>query len=1487
MRISNLTILSFVWLCIFCTANTTLYGQQSASSAEMQLERSRRVFSMLSQSNAYTEELRQADLNYLPVGLKRTVNNMEVTIAVDKVVFNASYAELSVFAKAIIPQGEEGKRLELFFGANGIKLSYEGSIIGDANLSLLGDIEIPFNNGNTTIVLKGGYDATQGRVQSGTFMSIDCKGFKELGVDAEVVFPNTLLRPVDISSGDVVRGRFETVVESWNDLLAEISLPSFYIVGLDGFEFNLRDVVLDFSDTRNSQSTRFPVGYEQKYMVPGAATLWRGVSAGELSITLPEQFSTVDGARTQISANDMVIDDYGITGHFTASNVLPFEKGSAGGWNFSVNGFELQLEANKLVAAGFNGLLGLPFKGEQTSLGYSAIIRPGNEYILQVAAAENIDFSIFNAKASILPNSYVTMHVVDGQFRPTAVLHGQMSVGGEKHIATIPTVEFRSLTLKTEAPYITVVHLGYSGKPFLGNFPISINDMKFHADNRQVYLSTGVSLTLMDGELAGKTNLTFVAGLKEENNRRHWVYEGTRLDEIALNASIGEFIDVDGKLAWMQDDPVYGNGFAGEMTIGLTTFKLNVDMRGAFGVKDGFRYWFADGGVIFPTGIPVFGPLSINGISGGVTYRMRGEGGQAGYQPDGKTFTSVNYVPDKELGLGFKAAVLFDIKEAANGEACFEIAFSKSGGLSHAGFYGFAQFPSGGSGKIPIPAADKINGKYNEILKLESAIDTKNLEKWKQYDPNRAAAAVSPIPSYLEYGIKGTMGIQFDFQNKSLHATTDVYVNSPGGFLQGTASGNRAGWGVLHIDPSEWYLHLGSPTDRLGLRMNLGNIIGIKTGAYLMAGSRIPEMPAPPIEVANLIREDLSKLYLGRDMDALGLGRGLAFGSDFRVSTGDLTFLMMYANFAAGIGFDFMLKDYGELQCRGRSGIVGLNGWYAKGQAYTYLQGELGVNVNLWFIKKKVPVIKGGAAALMQAMLPNPSSFRGYLGVNINVLGLIKGNARFKVSLGEECDLVIPGSSPIDMAVINDVSPQDNETEMSVFTMPQATFNMPVGQSFEAENDNGTSTYRVQLRSFALTGEKGEAVTGALKWNAQKDAVTFQAKEILPPKSKLQAMVSVIFEEWKNGRWTTVSTSGKEAVEERLFAFTTGGAPEEIPMQNILYSYPVVDQSYFLPDENNNGYVQLQFGQKYLFEKGFDYQLSFTGQNGTVTATPFTYNEPANRLEFKMPQLATGNSYALRIAYTPQTAGTTDEESHTSRNIVDNDDASVSVEGKKAVSGISSDGEKSILDYAFSTSRFRTFPQKMKSLNTKGGAVVEGAEASVRLLYRVQGEEDFDEAEITGTEKSGNKALIQAKAELKENFYTSTVAPLVYHGYPYGGFRLAYREENPIGVPPYMSIFTYPPYLLSLQKGIKSSSFWFPYAYESSIYFERDFRDLQSVIVNNRSRVSSAIYNRFAGGDMPFLKKGKYKVVLQYVLPNGETSSSANFEFDNFLNLNE
>lgn len=1494
-----------MFLCLFVITRTS-YAQIPDNSLK-QIEELNAMFSRIAENNSYVEDLdyNEEEAIHLPIGMKRTIGGMEITIAVNRFALQPSETELGVYAKAVIPQGTDGKRTVLFFGAEGIKGTHSGGLIGELKLSLLHDVEIPFNGGNTKIVFKGnGLDKTRGTSESNTFMTVGCNGFQNLSIDAEVHFPTSLIvrageqRIEDYNfdaslsangnnSSNQVIGRFKTIIDSWDDLLVSVNLPNFEIKGLKDYVFSLDHVILDFSSRRNAEDMRFPSGYEQNYL-PDEQVLWRGVYAENVSITLPEAFS-----RASFSAKGLLIDTYGITGLFAADSILPLDKGSADGWRFSVDHFALNLMASELVAAEFNGRIGLPFKGKNTTLGYEGYLLPHNEYLMRVRNEETLDFSIFKAKAHLDKNSNIALHLVDNRFIPEATLHGYMTLGkGEYADSTAHTtfdkISFRNLKLTTVAPYISAEYFGYEGEAKLGDFPLSITKIALdNSDTEHVRLTIGANINLGKNLFSGATELSFLANYED----KRWNFERLEVGSIAVDAVIAGVMHLDGRLDWHRGDAVYGDGFAGDVKLGISfsgeikkdvTNKNNDNVsilaRAAFGRKDDFGYWYADGMATFHPGVPIVGMMTLNGIGGALTSGVRAEG----RSPNGGRFTNAYYIPDASMGFGFKASTIVEVGKAAYGEAAFEMIFSKAGGLASAGFYGYGEFPNrGGGSSASIP----------EKLEKQQRIFPANLsEQFKQNDWLKLAEAIKSIPNAIkDMGLSGTLCIQMDFQNHMLHASSDVYLNTPSNFIRGVGERGQAGWGVLHIDPKEWYLHLGTPSNRLGVQLAVGNILAVKTGSYFMAGNRIPEMPAPPRAVADILGQDLDRLTLGRNLDVLSTGKGFAFGSELAVRTGDIQFMMMYANFNAGLGFDVMLKDYGQAQCRGRSGTIGMDGWYAQGQTYAYLQGELGVKIKLWFIRIRVPVIKGGAAALLQAGLPDPTFFKGYLGVNLNVLGLIKGRARFKLSIGEECDMIIPGNSPIEEPMINDLSPASEEQDVSVFTVPQATFNIAMGKSFEATNDAGESAYyRISLEDFIVKDDIGNPIPGKLIWGKEMTDVRFQSKEILPPNTTLTAEVRVAFEEWKGGVWKPVLTSGKPAFEEKIHHFTTGGAPSDIPLQNIVYAYPVIGQAYLLPKEYSKGYVQLQFGQKYLFEKGFDYKLYFVSEHENRIVTDFTYNEADNRLEFTIPDLKRQTGYALDLSYTAAPQNTSMPNTHSSETETAGDENfSGQIGGGKAQATLSDELEQSILTYAFTTSLYATFKDKMKNIKVRDDVALD-AGVALTLGADVQGKESFDEAEVTGVEKTQYKPLLSLHADLQEEYFANDVYPLVYAGYPYGEIRLLRREEQPIGVPPYKAFSPSRNYLSALNaQAVNLTRFRFPFTFETALVSYNDYRDLQNSIINSRDIVTPQIYSRFVLGTLPVLKKGKYKTTISYVLPDGTTTSSVHFIYTNPLNLNK
>jgi hypothetical protein len=1455
------------------------------------------TFYKLDQSDNYTESMTYADMNVLPMGIKRTAGNVEVTIAVSEVVWLTTHSELTLYARIKLP--EENSK-PLFFGAKGIKFSYNGDIVGDAMLALFGDITIPIQGNTAALTLKGGFDGKTGQVKDLTYVSVDCQGFREMGITADVEFPESMMSPVDAKGNTTqgrVKARFSTVIKSWNDLLVNISLPPFELKGLDDFIFTVQDAVFDFSDSRNDPAIVYPEGYESNYMISGSPNLWRGVYIRNLNVTLPKQFARREGnARVSFSANNMLVDNNGVSGLFGASGILPIEQGSASGWRFSVDEFKLELEANRLTAAGFSGKIGLPV-AEKTAVGYDALITADNEYQLRIKTLGKTKFDVFHAEAELLPNSYVVMKVVDGKFRPEAMLHGNLNLAARmgsdttsKKLAEFKGIEFRSLHLKTESPRFTAEYFGYKGELKLMNFPISIDKIGVRILENEVALGMTIKLTLSDNMFTGSTGLEFVGKYKENTTAEggggsgKWQYDGCRINSIAINAEIAETFVLKAELIIMHDDPVYGNGYAGslDMTFKKVLSGMNIRARAMFG-KTEFRYWFVDGRIKFPGGLPVFPPVNLSGFGGGVYYRMKRDVANSASSEG----TDGSYIPDENTALGVRAAVLFSVASDAviNGEASFEIAFSRSGGLNFIGFYGFAKFV----GKIPgteniekfVDDKKKLVEKKTADLVNSGALQA--LNKLKQFEPNKAAESIFQPTSKPgeDGGFAAAVGIQYDFTQKSLHATFDLYINVLGGILKGTASKNRAGWAVLHIDPKEWYAHMGTPTDKLGIRLGIGGV-SLETGSYLMVGQRIPGSPPPPQEVATILGVDMEELDYMRDLNALGDGRGFAFGMNLKIQTGDMSFLMLYANFACGIGFDIMLKDYGPMECKGRSGAIGIDGWYANGQSYVYLQGELGVRVNLWFLKTKIPIIKGAAAVLMQAQLPNPVFIRGYLAVTFELLGgLVSGDCRFKVVIGEQCELVVPGSSPIETAMISDMTPRENAGDVDVFAAPQAAFNMRVGVPFEVQDDEGAKTFRIQVTEFTVKDDAQQLIAGKLVWSQKKDNVSFYSHEVLPPSKKLKAEIKVGFERYQNGQWATVYTSGQLSQEIKAVSFTTGTAPDIIPMTNVDYSYPVVDQRFFLKGESRNGYVQLKRGQSYLFSPEFKHEVHVTGANGTE-AMSFTYNTSENRIAYTLPEVALKSQYAVDVV--TLTEGSSTEAQTTSTQLGSGDDK-VTVTNNQAGSTVRSDVGKSLLNYSFATSTYTTFEQKLRDIR-KGPSEIEPLSSDVLILhYQITGGEPFEVAELTGTSFTANKALVQPSALLDDDYYKQDVYPFIYEHYPVEDITLT-RDPNILGIPPARAINVSTQYLTEIENDNfgGTAKRYFPYIYYVPQVYKQDYTYLQNKIVNRFMGTPQAKqYGYIINSSYRLIRTGYYMVKFQYVMPDGTQGTSADFTYYNFI----
>ena len=1425
----------------------------------------------------------------LPVGIKKTIGGVSYNLVIHAIRLKPAYAELDVFLQFEIPQNNK----KLTFMARGIKLTKKGGIVGDAKLELLGDNAINFNGGKIQLILKGGTPAGG----SGTYATIDCDGFREVSLDAEVKFSRDLVRPENangqVIEGNVVAG-FKAVVSDWNDLLIQLDLPAFQVSSLKDFGFKASDVVFDFSDTRNAPTVVFPEGYNNTSELPGNANLWRGFYMRELLVRIPTQFQKKSGAGTELRAQNMLIDNRGVSGLFSATNLIPLNEGTMNGWAFSLDSLAVKFMANELQQAAFGGQIVIPVSNEKTPFDYTAFISGDNEYLFSVSSAKNLEFDLWAAHVDIYEGSSLEIRVADRKFLPKAILHGRMNIsaklGGENGKGVeLADIQFEDLQLQAVKPYIKVGNFSFGSEALqqkMAQFPVSIQNVGLrNLTDSETALDFNLLLNLVgeeNGAFAADAGLSLIANVSSENGNQKWKPKDIEVRSIKIDIDGGAF-KFNGSLAFYKKDAVYGNGFNGQINAEFTP-GLKVKCSAIFGNVEGMRYWYADAMANFNSGIPIFSGVGIYGFGGGAYFAMKMDNQGLGSDL-GKTVSGVVYVPDEKAGLGLKAIVAIGSHpkpEAFNGDVTFEISFFRGGGVRRIALAGNAFLVTPGLEVNVDKLKQATNKMVAAVKKMDGAISsaTGGMLAGESGGTNSMDEIFGSLSSAGEKGqISAHASIEYDFENRTLHGTFEAYVNVAGGIIKGVGSGGRAGWAVLHFAPKEWYVYVGTPDDRIGLSVGIGSIRANAT-SYMMVGTKILDSPPPPENVSRILDEDLDYM---RDLNALGTGAGFAFGAAFSVNTGDLRFMMFYARFAAGAGFDIMLKDYGDAHCKGQTDRIGINGWYANGQAYAYVEGKIGIRVRVFGRRRNIKILEIGAATILQAKLPNPFWMRGIVGGRFSVFGgLVKGKCKFKVTIGKECEIVGDDNLLDDIKVISEITPNDGSVEVSVFNAPQGVFNMEVNKQFEIVDpeDNKPRYFQAKLDHFKVMDGSKE-IPASLEWNENNDVVALNPFDILPPTKDLKTSIQISFEEKISGTWRAVTDEGKVYTENQATGFKTGVAPDFIPEENILYNYPVTNQLNLHNREYPEGYIQLRTGQPYLFEPNalFDQKARYKGAAGQESLTTMQYLPGERKVTFPIPEnMALSTVYQIELVNLPRQSYQVDQ--NVKEGVVASSiDADTEIKTKQAEGQLDIVAEKTIYSTFFRTSRFSTVREKVNSLPiTSTFSVLTVPWRVHRLMSFIAGPEYFDVIEMNGTNRSQNEPLIQLEAELQTNdYFNNYVYPLVYANYPINGdIKINWRNTNVLGVPPSkaMYIFQEPSNLILTSSDIGAGSAFAnasraAYTYDLPYYMERDFKDIQAQVVNryiHSTTVTEGIH-QIMFNSYPPVRPGAYKYKLRYVLP--------------------
>lgn len=900
------------------------------------------VTNKVKQEEKFIGVLSETQLHTLPIGIIKQIGETKYIIAIDSAYFTPQGAFFNAYMAIEFP----GTDKKIAFAAKRIKFNPSGVIGGNqSRLMLVSDHRFAIGNHCDLHLSPNGNN----------FIEWNCNGFSGIHLSGEFIFSSQFL----INAQDQnlpVTATFSVFAENIHEAITAVSFSEFKIRGLNDWTFEVDQAIVDWSSLLNPSQIIFP----ENYLSEG--NLWTGFWLKEFSVTLPEEFSKPSGP-TKISAQNLIIDEQGLSGIFSAQSILDFGEGNMSGWKFSLDELQMTFVTNELIGGGMSGSVHLPVMDTNQSILFSAMLFYNHQnqvvdYSFSIQAAENIQFPVLGARVDIYPSSQLICASVNHQFKPSAILNGKIKFGNDDF--STGKLEFERITLIAESPYLIDGLFSFSsGENKLANYPVTINTIYLDANSTAPSIGIQVSLNLMDEinqGISANSIIQIKTQIQEVDDKQRLKFKEITIGSLAFSVSNSVF-NLAGQITFRKNDPIYGKGFYGNLNFSIPgVFEPGFSASACFG-KTTFRYFALD--AFIPVQFPIAGtPIEIKRFMGGISYHMQPQKASASQyvstiqQTPSQNFTQL-YYPNSFIGLGFKAGVTFSHipnEKTVNGDALLEMLFTSSGGLSTIQFTGNAYF----------------------LCKISDRL-------------------TKPANTY------GSVSILYDHLNRSFDATINAQLSVPN-----AVSGS--GEAKIHFDPTTWLVCIGRPS--LPLSVSIINLAG--GTAYLMAGKQLEPMPPPPAQLNGLVNSlGLNQLRNNTALeDASGFACGFRFSGGMYREMGWDDF-KVYGSFNYGAGFDMMLANYGSnAHCSGYSNPIGINGWMVEGQIFAYLQCNIGIIGKILGDDFDLTILNGSVAALLGGKLPKPTYLYGGINCNYSILNLINGSFTFQFESGTNCSIV-------------------------------------------------------------------------------------------------------------------------------------------------------------------------------------------------------------------------------------------------------------------------------------------------------------------------------------------------------------------------------------------------------------------------------------------------------------------------------------------------
>lgn len=1218
----------------------------------------------------------------LPIRVKNTVEGFDYEIIIDNLTFSPQTGgKLDAFLLLDIPGSSERIVLEgkdIYFTPGGVDFTQN-------RLELKCDVAVRFMN-IAQLKFKGGQ----------TWAKWNCNGFEAMNLAAEIEFCRDVLIPLEegtlepvVPDSILLTATFGTAITSWDNFNLNMSFSHpFAIAGMEDFKWKIVGAHLDLSQTRTDADILFPNGYDFKTVSQRAS--WKGFYMEEFTMYLPKKLSK-EGQRTAVSsgqgnfgitARDLIIDNGGVSVNLgIPQRILELNEGNLDGWSFSIDSLTIGITKNQFSKAGFGGLVHVPLFGDATpenSFRYTAAIGLNNLYSFTVQPGASKHVPMWLAKVNLDKSSAITVSTQNGKFTAQAVFNGDITLDGAigKFAVNTPKMGFKGLKVSNQKPYFDpgVWAAPDSIGAKLGGFDIRIEKLQtvdISEEEKGLRVNVGIKLSPGDGlNLAASGGFLLKGRLDVSSGRQRWLPTKAKLEDFFISGDIKDQLSLSGHMIARDNDPRYGKVFQASLSVKFKCVgpsSVQVDAMGLFGEKDDSKYFMVDVLAQFPG---VGGPIQLRGIGGGAYYHMSradtlvdlsklatDTSGTAAIALDtlsdlGKSLSGVTYVPNPGIGLGIKLAAVLALPEekAFNANVAIIVQFKTGGGVDEIAFQGIGQFFA------------PLNFKLKPL---------------KLVGPPPAGVFGDDPPK-----MSCNVDLRYNFSEKTFHGKLQVSINADGAVVgEGTAE--------ILVAPKKWYIYLGTPQVPIRVRLMVGKTVLAETRAYFDFGNDLPPLPDLPSQ----FKGDAggSGLFTSalRSRAGGGIIMGFSFFQDLGLKEGSKS--PVYAYFTIDLGADLGIVDFGDTYCGNTGKKIGINGWYAFGQAWVYVGAKVGLKIG----KKRFDIASLGASSVLQIKAPNPVFGQGAIGGRFSVMGgLVKGKFNLRFKFGSECAVEEESgdeeSLDQNIRIIAALRPSKDQKNVSPEQLPSADFLMEMDGLTELPGENGeVLSYRVVLERASLSTSTGTAVNGRILFAADRRSLRFQPFDLMPANTDLVFLVKVRY--FRNGVFA--------GTEEAQTTFRTTALPNFINPANISASYPINGMEHLYKDEygGTGEFIELQQGQAYLFDNveiGADLYDSGGAQLASV---PVQYDEGSKRLRFDLPNDALANGACYTVYIRKKAAQS-----------FNNDNG--------GTNGGSTDG--TLCQLQFCTSQYSTFSQKVSAFF--GSASVQNVGYTIKIASSVE-----------------------------------------------------------------------------------------------------------------------------------------------------------------------